>query len=48
MGDWIWQCTRCDNYLDGNPRLCPHCGYTVYRPTHGPALEGYPEGNKDA
>jgi superfamily II DNA or RNA helicase len=29
----IWVCTRCNTTLEGNPRLCPSCGYTVYGPT---------------
>lgn len=29
----IWVCCSCRNALDGNPRICPHCGYTVYEPT---------------
>lgn len=29
-----WQCTRCAVILDGNPRFCTNCGYTVYRPLH--------------
>jgi hypothetical protein len=29
----VWVCTGCGHALDGNPRLCPYCGYTVYRPT---------------
>lgn len=33
MPEIIWVCNRCNRALDGNPRLCPHCGYTVYRPT---------------
>lgn len=27
-----WQCTFCDYELDGNPRWCPVCGCTIYRP----------------
>ncbi len=29
----VWVCDRCDTTLQGNPRLCWKCGYTVYRPT---------------
>lgn len=29
----VWVCNRCNHTLSGNPRLCPHCGYTIYRPT---------------
>ena len=32
----VWQCTRCDLKLDGNPRFCWGCGWTVYRPTWEP------------
>jgi len=32
----VWICTRCNRELAGNPRLCPHCGYTVYRPKEQP------------
>lgn len=28
----VWQCIRCGLDLDSNPRVCPKCGYTVYRP----------------
>lgn len=28
----IWQCTKCNKNLDGNPNFCPQCGHTVYRP----------------
>lgn len=34
MSKLIWQCTNCDKYLDGNPIICSHCGYTVYRPVY--------------
>lgn len=33
MADVVWVCTRCNTTLRGNPRWCPECGYTVYRPT---------------
>lgn len=29
----VWICNRCNHTLSGNPRLCPYCGYTVYRPS---------------
>lgn len=29
----VWVCTRCNHALKGNPRFCPWCSYTVYRPT---------------
>jgi hypothetical protein len=32
-----WVCTRCAGKLSGNPRQCPACGYTVYKPTWGSA-----------
>lgn len=27
-----WRCQRCRRQLDGNPKCCPHCSYTVYDP----------------
>src|SRR5690348_12766270 len=30
----VWQCTKCDTLLAGNPRYCTCCGYTVYRPLY--------------
>lgn len=38
VGTITWICNRCNRELSGNPRLCPHCGYTVYRPK-SPAAE---------
>lgn len=26
------QCVSCRKHLDGNPRQCPYCGNTIYRP----------------
>lgn len=31
-----WQCTFCGLDLEGNPRMCPRCSYTVYRPVIAP------------
>ena len=28
----VWQCVRCETVLPGNPRMCPVCDWTVYRP----------------
>ncbi len=38
----VWVCTRCDSKLSGNPRFCPRCGYTVYRPTWEPTEQPAP------
>lgn len=29
-----WVCDRCNQTLAGNPNTCPHCHYTVFRPTY--------------
>ena len=34
----VWQCTKCDTILAGNPRFCGCCGYTVYRPLYPEAV----------
>lgn len=30
-----WYCTGCQQKVDGNPRQCPNCGHTIYRPVWG-------------
>lgn len=37
MPDIQWRCSLCARDLDGNPRQCPWCGYTVYEPIRGQA-----------
>lgn len=34
----VWQCTKCELILSGNPRWCNRCGYTVYRPLYPQAV----------
>lgn len=35
-----WVCVRCNHQLEGNPRWCPHCMHTVFKPI-------YPDPPKD-
>jgi predicted amidophosphoribosyltransferase len=32
---WVgWRCTRCGHEMRNNPRFCPRCAHTVYKPIH--------------
>lgn len=30
-----WRCERCIHVMSSNMRMCPACGYTVYKPLFG-------------
>lgn len=34
MSEMVWHCARCNRKQPGNPRWCPWCGHTVYRPEY--------------
>lgn len=47
MGGTTWYCVRCGKKQPGNPRWCPWCGYTVYRPEYGDRDDGNERGAQE-